>query len=111
MTFTEDSRHVYINQALYLRALLESLKMGECNLLSTPMVDVPLPREEDDSPLLNEMEQSNYRSLSWGLLRACLCTGPNLQFAVSQLGSNVAYLTEGDMKPLEKCLRYILRGC
>ena len=25
--------------------------------LSTPMVDVPLPRGEDNSPLLNEMEQ------------------------------------------------------
>ena len=57
MRFTEDRRHVYIDQAPYLRALLKSLKMGECNSLSTPMVDVPLPKEEDDSPLLNEMEQ------------------------------------------------------
>ena len=51
------------DQAPYLRALLESLKMGECNPLSSPMVDVPLPKEEDTSPLLNEMEQSKYRSL------------------------------------------------
>ena len=59
MRLTEHSLHVYIDQAPYLRALLESLKMGECNPLSTPMVDVPLPKEEDTSPLLNEMEQSN----------------------------------------------------
>ena len=59
MRFRKDGRHVYIDQAPYLRALLESLKMGECNPLSTPMVDVPLPKEEDTSPLLNEMEQSN----------------------------------------------------
>ena len=43
MRFTEDSRHVYIDQAPYLRALLESFGMGECNSLSTSMVDVPVP--------------------------------------------------------------------
>ena len=107
MRFTEDSRHVYIDQAPYLRALLESLKMGECNPLSTPMVDVPLPKEEDTSPLLNEMEQSKYRSLVGRLLWACLCTRPDLQFAVSKLSSKVAYPTESDMKLLKKCLRYI----
>ena len=107
MRFTEDSRHVYIDQAPYLRALLESLKMGECNPLSTPMVDVPLPKEEDNSPLLNETEQSNYRSLVGRLLWACLCTRPDLQFAVSKLSSKVAYPTESDMKLLKKCLRYI----
>ena len=105
--FTEDSRHVYIDQAPYLRALLESFGMGECNQLSTPKVEVPLPREEDNSPLLNEMEQSNYRSLVGRLLWACLCTKPDLQFAVSRLSSKVAYPTEGDMKLLKKCLRYI----
>ena len=107
MKFTEDSRHVYIDQAPYLRALLESFGMGECNQLSTPEVEVPLPREEDNSPLLNETEQSNYRSLVGRLLWACLCTRPDLQFAVSRLSSKVAYPTEGDMKLLKKCLRYI----
>ena len=43
MRFTEDSLHVYIDQAPYLRALLEVLKMGEYNSLSTPMLDVPFP--------------------------------------------------------------------
>ena len=105
--FTDDSRHVYIDQAPYLRALLESLMMGECNPLSTPMVDVPLPREEDTSPLLNEMEQSNYRSLVGRLLWACLHTRPDLQFAVSKLSSKVAYPAESDMKLPKKCLRYI----
>ena len=81
--------------------------MGECNPLSTPMVDVPLPKEEINSPLLNEMEQSNFRSLIGRLLWACLCTGPDLQFAVSKLSSKVAYPTESDMKLLKKCLRYI----
>ena len=107
MRFTKDSRHVYIDQAPYLRALLESLKMGECNPLSTPMVDVPLPKEEDTSPLLNEMEQSNFRSLVGGRLWACFCTRPDLQFAVSKLSSKVAYPTESDMKLLKKGLRYI----
>ena len=84
MKFTEDSRHVYIDQAPYLRALLESFGMGECNQLSTPEVEVPLPKEEDNSPLLNETEQSNYRSFVGRLLWACLCTRPDLQFAVSK---------------------------
>ena len=43
MRFTEDSRHVYIDQAPSPRALLEVLKMGECNSLSTPMLDVQFP--------------------------------------------------------------------
>ena len=90
MRFIEDSRHVHIDQAPYLRAHLESFGMGECNPLSTPMVDVPLPKEEDNNQLLNEMEQSNYRSLIGRLLRACLCTRPDLQFAVSKLSSKVA---------------------
>ena len=71
------------------------------------MVDVPLPREEINSPLLNAMEQSNFRSLVGRLLWACLCTRPDLQFAVSKLSSKVACPTEGDMKLLKKCLRYI----
>ena len=107
MRFTEDSRHVYIDQAPYLRALLESLTVRKHNPLSTPMVDFPLPIEEDNSPLLNEMEQSNYRSLVGRLLWACLCARPDLQFAVSKLSSKVTYPTEGDMKLLKKCLRYI----
>ena len=79
MRFSEDSQHVHIDQAPYLRALLKSLKIGECNLLSTPMVDVPLPREGDNSPLLNEMEQSYDRSLFekllWVRLRIVIVTG------------------------------------
>ena len=81
--------------------------MGECNQLSTPMVNVPLPREEINSPLLNAMEQSNFRSLVGRLLWACLYTRPDLQFAVSKLSSKVACPTEGDMKLPKKCLRYI----
>ena len=107
MRFTKDSPHLYIAQAPYLRALFESVKMGECNPLSTPMVDVPLLKEEDTSPLLNEMEQSNFRSLVGRLLWACLCTRPDLQFAVSKLSSKVAYPTEGEMKLLKKCMRCI----
>ena len=107
MRFTEDSLHVYMDQVPNLRALLESFGMGECNPLSTPMVEVPLPREEDNSPLLNEMEQLNYRSLVGRLLWACFCTRPDLQFAVSKLSPKVAYPTEGDIKLLKKCLRYI----
>ena len=107
MRFTQDSLHVYIDQAPYLSALLESLNMGECNPLSTPMVEVPLPKDEDDSPLLNIKNQSVYRSLVGRLLWACLCTRPDLQFAVSKLSSKVAYPTESDMKLLKKCLRYI----
>ena len=78
MRLTEHSLHVYIDQAPYLRALLESLKMGECNPLSTPLVDVPLPREEVNSPLLNVMEQSYDRSLFekllWAHLRIVIVT-------------------------------------
>ena len=107
MGFRENSLHVYIDQAPYLSTLLESLNMGECNPLSTPIVGVPLPKEEDNSPLLNEMEQSNYRSLVGRLLWVYLCTRPDLQCAVSKLSSKVAYPTESDMKLLKKCLRYI----
>ena len=71
------------------------------------MADVPLPKEEDNSPLLNEMEQSSYGSLVGGRLWACLCTRPDLQFAISKLSSKVAYPTESDMKLPKKCLRYI----
>ena len=71
------------------------------------MVNVPLPREEINSPLLNAMEQSNFRSLVGRLLWACLYTRPDLQFAVSKLSSKVACPTEGNMKLLMKCLRYV----
>ena len=73
MRFTEDSRHIYIDQAPYLRVLLESLGIEECNPLSIPMVDVPFPKEENNSPLLNVKEQSICRSLVGGLLWAYLC--------------------------------------
>ena len=73
MKFTEDSLHVYIDQAPYLRVLLESLTMEECTPLSTPMVDVPFPKEENNSPLLHVKEQSICRSLVGGLLWAYLC--------------------------------------
>ena len=56
MRFTEDSRHIYIDQAPYLKALLESLKMGKYNPLSTTMVDVPFPKERNSSVLLNVKE-------------------------------------------------------
>ena len=65
LRFTEDSQHVCVDQAPYLRALLVSMKMGECNLLSTPMVDVPFPKEKNNSPLLNAKEQS-IRGRWWG---------------------------------------------
>ena len=73
MRFSEDSQHIYIDQAPYLRALLESLKMEECTPLSTPMVDVPLPKEEDNSPLLNAKEQSICSSPVGRLLWVYLC--------------------------------------
>ena len=107
LRFTDDSLHIYIDQAPYLSALLESLNMGECNPLSTPMVEVPLPKDEDDSPLLNVKNQSVYRSLVGRRLWECLCTRPDLQFAVSKLSSKITYPTESDMKLLKKCLRYI----
>ena len=73
MRFIEDSRHVYTDQVSYLRALLESLKMGGCNPLSTPMVDVPFPKEKNNSPLLDVKEQSICMSLVGRLLWAYLC--------------------------------------
>ena len=73
MRFTEDSRHVYIDQAPYLRALLESLKMGECNPLSTPMVDGPFPKKKNNCLLLNVKEQSICKSPVGRLLWAYLC--------------------------------------
>ena len=73
MRFTEDSRHIYIDQAPYLRALLESLKMGKCNLLSTPMVGVLFLKEKNNSPLLNAKEQSICSSPVGRLLWVYLC--------------------------------------
>ena len=63
MRFTQDSQHVYIDQAPYLEALLTSMKMGECNSISTPMTKVSLPKEENSSPLPNAQDQACYRSL------------------------------------------------
>ena len=73
MRFIEDSRHVYTVQAPYLRVLLESFGMGKCNPLSTPMVDVPFPKEKNNSPLLDVKEQSICMSLVGRLLWAYLC--------------------------------------
>ena len=73
LRFTEDSLHVYIDQAPYLRALLESFGMGECNPLSSLVVYVPFPKEENNSPLLNAKEQSICKSLVGRLLWAYLC--------------------------------------
>ena len=73
MSFTEDSLHVYIDQAPYLRALLESLTMGKCTPLSTPMVDVPFPKKKNNCLLLNVKEQSICKSLVGRLLWAYLC--------------------------------------
>ena len=73
MRFTEDSLHVYMDQVPYLRALLESFGMVECNPLSTPMVDVLIPKGKNNSVLLNVKEQSILRSLVGRLLCAYLC--------------------------------------
>ena len=73
MRFTEDSLHVYIDQAPYLRVLLESLGIEECNPLSIPMVDVPFPKERNNSPLLHVKEQSICKSLVGRLLRVYPC--------------------------------------
>ena len=73
MRFTEDSLHVYIDKAPFLRAPLESLKMGKCNPLSSLVVYVPFPKEENNSPLLNVKEQSICKSLVWRLLWVYLC--------------------------------------
>ena len=73
MRFIEDSRHVYTDQAPYLRVLLESFGMGKCNPLSTPMVDVPFPKKKNNSPLLDVKEQSICMSLVWRLLWANFC--------------------------------------
>ena len=68
MRFTENSRHVYIDQAPYLRALLEPLKVGKCNPLSTPMVNGPFPKKKNNCLLLNVKEQSICKSLVGRLL-------------------------------------------
>ena len=73
MRFTKESRHVYIDRAPFLKALLELLTMGECNLLSTPMVDVPFPKGKNNSVLLNVKEQSILRSLVGRLLWVYRC--------------------------------------
>ena len=44
---TRQSTRVRGSQAPYLEALLASMKMGECNSISTPMTEVPLPKEEE----------------------------------------------------------------
>ena len=61
MRFTKDCRHVYVDRAPFLKALLGSFGMGECNPLSTPMVYVPFPKERNNSPLLHVKEQSILR--------------------------------------------------
>ena len=105
--FTQDSKFIYIDQALYLEGLLMSSGMGECHLLKIPIKDLPLPKELDNSALLKEEDKMMYEPLVGGLLWASVCTRPDLQYAAPKLGSKMAAPSIRDMEILKKCLRYV----
>ena len=83
------------------------LEWGGCHPLKIPIKDLPLPKELDDSALLNEEDKMIYESLVGSLLWASVCTRPDLQYAVSKLGSKMAAPSIRDMEILKKCPRYV----
>ena len=107
MRFTQDSKFIYIDQAPYLENLLMSSGMGECHPLKIPIKDLPLPKELGASALLSEKDKKIYKSLVGSLLWVHVCTRPDLQYAVSKLGSKMTAPSIRDMEILKKCLRYV----
>ena len=71
------------------------------------MVTIPTPIDKDESPLLNEKEATQYRSIVGSLLCSAVCTRPDLMYTVSKLGSKVSKPSQNDKAILKRTLRYV----
>ncbi|CCH61890.1 hypothetical protein TBLA_0F03530 [Henningerozyma blattae CBS 6284] len=108
MTFiTYPDGSVSLDQRIYLTELLERYHDKNHKIRATPMSEIPIPLNEDNSTPLDKDETSVYRSIVGAILWASLCTRADLSYAISKLGSKSSKPTIDDKKILMHTLSYI----
>ncbi|GMM57797.1 hypothetical protein DAKH74_044130 [Maudiozyma humilis] len=104
MVFKTTKEAITIDQKAYLQELLKDAIMEGRGSVPTPMVTIPTPIDKDESPLLNEEEATQYRSIVGGLLCSAVCTRPDLMYTVSKLGSRILKRCVNDKTILKRTL-------
>jgi hypothetical protein len=108
MNIIRKEKKLYIDQKYYLKRLLESTGMLDCNPAATP-----LPANfrthpdftENTSPLDTKIYP--YRQILGSLMYVMVATRPNLAFAVTVLSKNMQEPRWCDWMKLKHVLRYI----
>lgn len=85
---------INISQDKYINDVLKKYNMHECKSLSTPCVPPTSPT--NDSDLLGEEQQREFKSLVGSLIYAAVITRPDISFAIGQLSKKMDKPTVND---------------
>jgi hypothetical protein len=112
MKISHEKEDITIDQSKYIRALLERHQMEDCKPASTPMDSITEVqfREEEENREKNKLpisEKQEYMRIVGGLIYASIITRPDISYAVSKLGENLANPIKEDIIRAKRVLRYL----
>jgi len=105
MRITQNSDGIAIDQAIYVRTILERFGMEESKPTSTPLATgTQLAKATNDDELI---DQRQYQAIIGSLMYAMLCTRPDIAYAVQQLSQFASKPTNAHFQAAKRVLRYL----
>ncbi|CAB0019509.1 unnamed protein product, partial [Nesidiocoris tenuis] len=106
----EDGK-ITVNQAAYVRNILQKFGMENCKPVSTPMVkeDKAADQETKDTGVPEEGPKFPYRQAVGALMYLMVSTRPDIAFSVGVVSRSLENPTESDIVKVKRIFRY-LRG-
>lgn len=100
-----DEEGIFLSQEAYIEEILDTFDKNCDKICSSPMSE----QLEDCGELLSAEEKAIYHSIIGSLLWLSICTRPDISYAASVLGSNLASPQRSHLEAAIQVLRY-LRG-
>jgi hypothetical protein len=108
MNIIRHEKQIYLNQHFYLKRLLESTGMADCNSASTPLpANFRSHPDFTENTQLLDLKLYPYRQILGSLMYAMVATRPDLAFAVTVLSKTMQAPRWCDWLKLKHVLRYI----
>lgn len=101
----DDDGSVFINQAHYVRRLLEKFNLADCNAVATPLDKAHMYDDDREDAMLSDSVP--YREAVGSLLYLATGTRPDISFAVSVVSQVLDKPTKRHWEMVKRILRYL----
>ena len=105
MEFQVTREGIYISQVRYIKSILESFGMSDCNPRATPCES---KLDMYDNTINNSAEDTKtYRKIVGSLIYAMTCSRPDLSYVVTKLSQSLDNPSEADWITVKHVLKYL----